>query len=268
MKHFILIVFLCLISCQLFARKNDYYKNVRVERPGNIFINGIPQVSQKRNYCVPASVSMILRYFDSRINQKKLAKLFSTTSEKGTMTVDMTDAFLNESVLRNFELKSLYVLTEKDYSALLSLYESSVSKKRAKHKKRKNDDKECNLFDDLKPNVARKLFPAARPDLINTFRSVYSEYICSGIPVLWAVAMNLDPAVNMKGGHMRVIVGFNVQNKKIKKVLYRDPWGSAKIKQVDFDDALTMTLELHAIVPESYTPCRNEEVPDLKVQKN
>ena len=265
MKHFIYTVVLCLLSLPLFARSDNFHNNVLVNRGGNVLIDGIPQVSQRRNYCVPASVSMIVRYFDKRINQKKLAKLFETSSKKGTFTAKMAEAFFNEPVLSNFELVNLYTLTEKEYSALMELYKSSVSEKRAKRKGKEDNEMERNVFDDIKPKEARKLFPSARTELNSIFRSVYTEYICSGIPVLWAVSMNLDPAVSMKGGHMRIIVGFNVQNKKIKRVLYRDPWGSVKTKQVDLDDAVTMTMEMYAVVPKSYTQrYRCKFAPELK----
>lgn len=242
-----------LLMFQLCARDTQYYKNVKSVRGGDVFINGIPQVSQKRNYCVPACVSMIVRYFDDRINQKKLAKLFSTSSKTGTLSTDIEDAFFNETVLQDYELKKLYTLTEEDYASLMKFYESTAKNKR----KKKHDSKaeEGNIFDNINPEVARRVFPSARPQLERILYSVCRTYIASGIPVMWAVAMNLDPAVKMKGGHMRIIVGFNEQNNKLKKILYRDPWGGAsKIKRVDFDDASTMTMELYAIIPKGYTP--------------
>ena len=249
----IFAVFSILVTLQLAAKDSDYYKNVRTGRSGDVFINGIPQVNQKRNYCVPACVSMIVRYYDSKINQKKLARLFSTSSKTGTLSSEIEDAFFNEPVLQEFELKKLYTLTEQDYASLMQFYESSAKNK---HKKKRNTkDENSNVFDNLNPEVARRVFPSARPHLGALLQSICRTYIASGVPVMWAVAMNLDPAVSMKGGHMRIIVGFNEQNNKLKKILYRDPWGGVtKIKRVDFDDASTMTLELYAIIPKGYTP--------------
>ena len=62
----LLLVVCSLLFFQLAARDSDYYKNVKSFRNGDIYITGIPQVNQKRNYCVPACVSMIVRYFDPR----------------------------------------------------------------------------------------------------------------------------------------------------------------------------------------------------------
>ena len=103
--------------------------------------------------------------------------------------------------------------------------------------------------------TARKVFPQARPQLAAVMTGLCYKYINAGIPVLWSVAMNLDPAVKMKGGHMRLIVGYNRQNGKIKKILYRDPWGgSTKFKQVDFEDAQTMTMQLYVMYPADSAP--------------
>lgn len=261
MRYFKFCIIACMLAFQVSARDSDFYKNVRFGRSGDVYIYGIPQVSQKRNYCVPACVSMITRYFDNKINQKKLAKLFSTSSKQGTVSSDIEDAFQTEAALQDFELKKIYSLTENEYTELMSLYESSSKHKR---KKRKTKDAEAScVFDDIDPDLARKLFPTARPELTKMLYSVCQKYIYSGVPIMWAVSMNLDPAVKMKGGHMRIIVGFNEQNNKIKRILYRDPWGgSTKIKRIDIDDAVTMTVELYAIVPKNYQIGMRKEKPN------
>lgn len=107
-----------------------------------------------------------------------------------------------------------------------------------------------NVFDNVNRDVAKKVFPSARPNLAVTMDILCTKYINAGVPILWSVAMNLDPNVKMKGGHMRIIVGYTRQNGRIRKILYRDPWGgNTKYKQVDFDDAQTMTMQIYVLQP-------------------
>ena len=80
----VLAVFLALVlpGVLLGDKALSYEKNVKTNRRGEIYISGIPQVSQKRNFCAPACISMVVRYFDNNLNQKKLAKLFMASKKK------------------------------------------------------------------------------------------------------------------------------------------------------------------------------------------
>ena len=250
LKPFFLIslFFSLVFCCALYARNNEPHKNVEIVK-NNVWIKKIPQVNQKRNYCVPACISMVVRYFDTRITQKQLGKLFDTDSKKGTVTEDFVEAFKNTSELQEFSLEKIYALSEKEYANMMQLYDSASKNKRKKSGKIKENS---NIFDNVNRELARKVFPHARPQLEVVMNNLCYKYINSGIPVLWCVAMNLDPHVKMKGGHMRLIVGYNKQNGKIKKILYRDPWGgSTRYKQVDFEDAQTMTMQLYVLTPRS-----------------
>lgn len=247
----VLAVFLALVlPCVLLGDKAlSYEKNVKTNRRGEIYISGIPQVSQKRNFCAPACISMVVRYFDNNLNQKKLAKLFMASKKKGTQSEEIVNAFSNEE-LAGFDIKRIYAISAEEYTRMMEMYNTASSGKR-KRKKSKASATD-NIFDSLNPEVARRVFPSVRRELAAIMTTRCIQLIESGIPVLWSVGMNLDPAVKMKGGHMRIIVGYEKSSKQVKRLLYRDPWGgSTKLKKVDLDDAVSMTMELYVITPKN-----------------
>ena len=248
-----LLFVLTFVFVSLFAAPEDYSKYVK-HRKGEVYIERIPQVNQRRNFCCPASASMIIRYFDGRIGQNRLGKLFSTSSKQGTFSAEMLDEF-SKGRLKDFEIKRIYALTNGEAMKLIEAYNAAASVKSKSDKKRKakkNAERKLdgNMFSKMNPAIARKAFPRQRQDLAKLMTDAFGQCIDKGIPLMWAVTMNLDPNDRMDGGHMRIITGYVKENGKITKVIYRDPWGSKTIyKKMSFNDALSITLELHVIVP-------------------
>lgn len=228
----------------------DYSRNVK-KRKSEVFIDRIPQVSQKRNFCCPASTSMIIRYFDGRISQNRLAKLFSTSRKQGTFSREMLEEF-SKGRLKDYEIRRVYCLTNNEAMKMLDAYNNAEKASGRKRKSRKNKPIVLgpDMFTQMNPAVARRVFPAQRQNLAKLMEECFTNCIDRGIPILWAVTMNFDPNDRMDGGHMRIITGYAKENGRITKVLYRDPWGGREIiKRMNFNDALTITIELHVITP-------------------
>ena len=131
----IIIAFLLLTAVALPAKeKQDFSGNVKVhQRDGSHVIENIPQVSQKKAFCAPASVSMVLRYYDTKINQKKLAKLFETTKE-GTRPDAILDV-LGKGDFSDFQPKVVYVLTVTEFNQTIN---AALANSKLKKKSRKN----------------------------------------------------------------------------------------------------------------------------------
>jgi len=224
-------------------------KNVKIFRQTGVCIERIPQVNQRRNYCVPATVSMVLRYYDSRIPQKRLARLFETSGKKGTYMEDVEEAF-NRGRLEKFTIKPIYRLTVNEFDEL----EKTLLERRGKKRKRKRSvrvqsyEKRINA---MNPAEARKYFPAIRGEAAEKLRESLTGLVANGIPVLWCVEMRFDPEERANGGHMRLINGFirNKDSGRIDRIVYRDSWGGAsRNKVMDFNDAVTMTTALWVIL--------------------
>ena len=194
---------------------------------------------------------MIIRYFDGRISQKRLAKLCSTSRKQGTFTAEMLDEF-SKGRLKDYEIKRIYALTNGEAQRMLNAYNAANTKGSKKRKSGKNSQIKLdgNMFSKMNPAVARRVIPGQRQQLAKLMTEAFANCIDKGIPLMWAVTMNLDPNDRMDGGHMRIITGYVKENNRITKVIYRDPWGGREIlKRMSFNDALTITLELHVITP-------------------
>ena len=237
------------IFCFRLSAAEDYSRYVK-RRKSEVHIERIPQVSQKRSYCCPASVSMIIRYFDGRVSQSRLAKLFSTSKKQGTFSKEMLEEF-SQGRLKDYEIRRVYALTNIEALKLVEAYNNAL-KSSGKRRKSKSGQitLESKMFSKMNPSIARRVFPGQRKQLAEMMKAYFAHCIDKGIPMLWAVTMNFDPNDRMDGGHMRIIVGYVKENGEITKVIYRDPWGGRTIlKKMSFDDALTITLELHVIAP-------------------
>lgn len=227
----------------------DLKKNVKVFRKSGLYIERIPQVNQRRNYCVPATVSMVLQYYDSRIPQKRLARLFDSSGKKGTYMEDVEEAF-SRGKLEEFSIVPVYRLSVKEFEEL----EEALQKHSGKNRKRKRSSGVADFnkrINAIKPAEARKYFPALRTEAAEKLRESLLRYVANGVPVLWGVEMRFDPEEKVNGGHMRLINGYmkNKSSGKIDRIVYRDSWGNAsRNKIMAFDDAVTMTTSLWVIL--------------------
>ena len=250
----IIIAFLLLTAVALPAKeKQDFSGNVKVhQRDGSHVIENIPQVSQKKAFCAPASVSMVLRYYDTKINQKKLAKLFETTKE-GTRPDAILDV-LGKGDFSDFQPKVVYVLTVTEFNQTINaaLANSKLKKKSRKKLERGTSSQAVNeVFALISKDVALESVFPARQDCSAKLKEAFAEYIDKGLPLLWSVFMCYDPEEQSDSGHMRLLVGYVKNGDEITHVIYRDPWGGkTKFKRMTFEEAVIMTHGVFAIIPE------------------
>ena len=95
MRCFLFWTLTVLTAVNVFAKTPDADElHRRVKRSGGeVIIQRIPSVSAKRNYCVPASVDMVLRYYDTRVGQRTLGKLFDSSKKNGTYSRNIVKEF-------------------------------------------------------------------------------------------------------------------------------------------------------------------------------
>ena len=264
-RHIILLIFFALSAVFAEDFKEDLSKNVVVERLNRklgveVCIKKIPHVNQRQNYCVPATCSMVLRYFDQRYNQKDLGKLFQSSTKNGTYTAEVYKAF-KQPEFSDFEIVTIYQLTNREFAEMKAAYEAGLSdpevvgkkaKKLKRKKRRSNDDNagRRDFWEDLYPEAAVKIFSKCRTSLNNQIAALCREFIDAGIPVMWSVTMTLDPHTPSPNGHMRIINGYITKDDQITHLLYRDSWsGHRSGSNMPVANAVAMTIELFAIVP-------------------
>lgn len=248
------------VGKELALWKNVEVKKLKRDRGYEVCIEKIPHVKQRKNYCAPASCSMVLRYFDQHYNQKDLGKLFNSDRKKGTYVSEIYEAFQLPE-FQKFALVPIYTLTNKEFSAMQAFYshaaaddqESSGKSKRSKKKKsrhRTSGNGAKDWWGTLDPALARKVLPRCRTQLKERFVELCRQYIDAGLPVMWSVSMALDPHTPSPEGHMRVINGYVVKNGSVSNILYRDSWrGHSGGREMTLDNAVAMTKVLFAIVP-------------------
>lgn len=225
-------------------------RRVELKRNGEVIINYIPSIKAQRDYCVPASVEMVLRYYGARIKQKKLGRLFNSSHKGGTSHEALLNGF-NDKELREYECRKLYAITNQEVHELVTLHNNHPALSRAAKKKIQSGIKHNQyIFDLLDPEIAKKVSPQARKEFTEKFTQILKEYVAKGFPLLWSVAMNLDPYDRTTGGHMRVICGYKEVNNQITEVIYLDPWGNKrKFKRATRDETVMMTKGLMVILP-------------------
>ena len=234
---------------------DDLKKNVEIKKSGSHIIRKIPSVKAKRNYCVPASMEMILRYYNVKINQKTLGNIFNSDKSKGTYTSEMMKNFSSEK-LKGFKIKKLYGMTVSESEELFKEYLSSsrLSKSKSKKFSKIMENKDfADAINAMDPKIVFEVFPPVRTKLNKLFPELIKKYIDNGIPLLWSVIMNFDPDNRTDGFHMRIMAGYYTDKSgSITEIVYLDPWSSNKnSEKVNINEATAMTMEFFAVLPEN-----------------
>ena len=86
---------------------------------------------------------------------------------------------------------------------------------------------------------------------IGKFEREVKRNIDSGIPLLWTVTLGIYPEPKRisqsRGGHMRLIIGYNERDREI---IFSDSWGAGHEKKVlPLEDAYCMTNGIYSIRP-------------------
>ena len=89
------------------------------------------------------------------------------------------------------------------------------------------------------------------PAYMTKFENDIRLHIDRGIPLLWSVYLGLLPEAKLsaqaRGGHMRLIIGYNA---KTKEIYYSDTWGMGhELKKMPLADAWTITDGLFTLEP-------------------
>ena len=99
--------------------------------------------------------------------------------------------------------------------------------------------------------VLRDARTKLNPAYMSKFERDIQAHIARGIPLLWSVSLGLLPETKLpaqtRGGHMRLIIGYNART---KEVYYSDTWGLGhELKKMPLADAWTMTDGLFTLEP-------------------
>ena len=90
---------------------------------------------------------------------------------------------------------------------------------------------------------------AGKPNQVNKWLRDIQKHIDAGSPVVWGVTVGIFPEEvslpQSRGGHLRLIIGYNL---KEKTIIFSDSWGAAHArKTMDADKALSITSGRYVI---------------------
>ena len=228
------------------AGKSSLKGKVKHEEDGTTWIEGVPMVDQgMKGYCVPATLSRLFAYYGmDGIDQHALAALCNSQGDGGTSTADMQDAM--ERICKKFHIR---INTLEDYHSVVT----SICDPYNKIAKKKDKPFISPANDPLAvadPEILKQA-RAPKPAAVDKWMKDIRKSIDAGIPVLWSVKVGIYPEQvslpQSRGGHMRMIIGYNA---KTRKIVYTDSWGAGhERKVIDADCALSMTTGRYILKP-------------------
>lgn len=251
-------------SLRTAAGKNQMQLNlIHDSQTGDAYLD-IPMVNQgNKGYCVGATVERILKYYGSSIDQQIIAQLAESDSYKGTNVRKLYNVLKkNDSKLKIKVDKIFHDDSAEQYEDIekfTSQY-NNIAKKQKRLRvnfkeftSRRKKSRTVN-FPALISAFEYDIFSAAKcrnVKILQKFEKMVSESLTKGIPLVWItyVFKNTAPNTSIENisMHMRIINGFNRQQKKI---IFTDSWGKGHEKKyMSLDDAWTHTLMLIQITP-------------------
>ena len=224
---------------------------------GGEWLPKIPMVDQgQKGYCVTAATERVLRYYGVDVDQNELAQIANTSTTGGTSTSEMVGAL--RRLAGRFRVN---VITEDELTYPLFLQEindyNRVARGAPKGANVPLIDTRANslsydaAINQMNGEVLREARTKLNPANVTRFEKDIQSHIERGIPLLWSVSLGLLPEAKLppqtRGGHMRLIIGYNART---KEVYYSDTWGLGhELKKMPLADAWTMTDGLFTLEP-------------------
>ncbi|MCM8535256.1 MAG: C39 family peptidase [Lentisphaeraceae bacterium] len=212
-------------------------------KDGSVVIQGIPMVDQgAKGYCACAATARVLNYYGKEIDQHDIAKLASS-SAMGTDPDELKKAL--EVISSKLRLHT---------NDIVKCYMSSDRDKQRFEQKLERTYKKLG-YTYQSPFKVSELQEAFK--IMSTDESRYKDFkrgiirlINKGQPVVWALMLGIIPESDVpqaRGGHMRLIIGYN----EIEDIIfYTDSWGAGhELKAMKMTDAFWVSMALWEIRP-------------------
>ena len=224
--------------------KSELRENIVTEEDGTVWLKNVPMVDQgQKGYCMPATLARIFAFYGmDKVDQHSLADLCDSSGSDGTTPDGMEEAMKN--VCKSFRSKFI-VLEDCATTAktVTDLY----------NKQAKRDDKQLmtpmsSVFESADADVLRKA-RAGKANQVSKWLKDIKKHVDTGTPVIWLVMVGIYqeeiPLPQQRGGHARLIIGYNLKNKTI---IYTDSWGAMHArKTMPAADAIGMTMGRYII---------------------
>ncbi len=234
------------------ATRSDLPSRVKKASTGDVLIQGIPMVDQgPKGYCAVASAERVFRYYGLETDQHEMAELARTSSSRGTSPSLMYEALKQASQGAQLRVYSIIEWDTKKFFDDIKAYNRLARKESAQQAP--DDWRRIRyldqVYDALDPEVYKK-HKVERGNYFASFNKQIEQNVDDGIPLFWGIRLGMYPEPEIpqaRGGHMRLIIGYN---RKEKTILYTDSWGPGhELKRMPADQAFAITNGLFLIKP-------------------
>ncbi len=226
------------------ASKSDLRSSITTDEDGTVWLKNVPMVDQgQKGYCVPATLARVFAFYGmDKVDQHALAAVCDSSADGGTTTLGMEQAM--RDVCKKFHTKFIVI---DDYVTNLKSALDSYNKYA-----RRADKEPLGLYDNVfglaDPKVLRQA-RAGKNAQISRWMKDIKKNIDSGTPVIWMVMLGIyQEEIGLpqsRGGHARLIIGYNL---KKKTIIYTDSWGAEHArKTIKAEDAIGMTTGRYVI---------------------
>ena len=203
------------------VKKSDLPDHV-AEKDGDVWIDHIPMVDQgPKGYCVVSSIQRLFEHYGIPCDQHQLAQVMGSDADTGTSSTTVMKSLgkIDYRFKTRFKVLGINYTDGKMYGVRVR---SNGKFDRASE------------FDE------------------KDFKSAVIRHVDDGIPLLWSLRLGRypeEPAISpqAQGGHMRLIIGYNEDEKKL---IFTDSWGAGhEMKKMRLEHAYCATTGLYTVTP-------------------
>jgi len=234
------------------VKRADLAKAVVHDPSGDVLIPNVPMVDQgDKGYCAVATAARVFNYYGVPADQHEMAQVAGADAGSGTNPDEMVDAMKKISGKYRTRFQGLMELdySSRKYQSFMRKYNSAAKKL---DKKQLDTDNYIYFVGGLDSEVLREV--NGKGPVFDRFMSIVRENIDKGVPVMWALQLGKYPENGEKarqagGGHMRLIIGYNLAKNEI---IFSDSWGAGhEKKRMAAPDASAATMGLYLLQPAS-----------------
>ena len=224
--------------------RKELRSSIQKEEDGTVWLDGVNMVDQgQKGYCVPATLARVFAFYGmDGVDQHALAALCDSSADGGTSSNAMETAMA--AICKKFPVK---LVTLEDYQTSMSTMMEPYNKLAKKEGKSQISMMQAPM-DVADPEILLKA-RAGKKAQVKKWLSLVKRHIDSGSPVLWSVVLGIykEPVSvpQTRGGHMRLIIGYNM---KEQTIIYSDSWGAGhEKKKISAAEAAAMTSGRYVI---------------------
>lgn len=216
---------------------------------GDCRLVGIPMEMQiGRGFCAPATMVRVLKYYRIEADQRHLAEQADCTNDTGTDVETMLDIVARTCGDYGLSVKTHYGFDYNRYRKILDDYNKRARRHGAKRLWYTGGQPLdiAKTFQNADIKILRETSTQAE---IKTFEKTIQTNIDADTPLIWGLVLGIVPESDVlpytKGGHLRLIIGYN---RETQEILYSDPWGPRhEKKRMALADAFAITMSLHTL---------------------